>query len=77
LRSQPVHATGRYTKNSLIEILQTDFGFKKVFSTLAVISKACHALANASVYFSRQSIRPIDIWMHDYSAIIEEGKTDL
>ncbi|KAF8322242.1 pseudouridine synthase, partial [Clavulina sp. PMI_390] len=28
--SIPVHATGRYNKNSLTEILVTDFGFKKV-----------------------------------------------
>jgi 23S rRNA-/tRNA-specific pseudouridylate synthase len=27
-----VHATGRYLKNSLIEILVNDFGFPKVFS---------------------------------------------
>ena len=28
---QPVHAVGRYYKNSLVEILQTDFGFEKVY----------------------------------------------
>ncbi|KAI0789631.1 pseudouridine synthase [Abortiporus biennis] len=29
--SIPVHATGRYYKNSLIEILQDEFGFEKVY----------------------------------------------
>ncbi|RXW25577.1 hypothetical protein EST38_g259 [Candolleomyces aberdarensis] len=29
--SIPVHASGRYFKNTLIEILVTDFGFKKVY----------------------------------------------
>lgn len=31
--AQPVHPAGRYFKNTLVEILQTEFGFKKVYST--------------------------------------------
>jgi hypothetical protein len=30
---QPVHPSGRYFKNSLIEILKDDFGYKSVYST--------------------------------------------
>ncbi|PCH33259.1 pseudouridine synthase [Wolfiporia cocos MD-104 SS10] len=30
--SIPVHATGRYFRNSLVEILKNDFGFKKVYT---------------------------------------------
>jgi hypothetical protein len=29
---QPVHASGRYFRNSLVEILKDDFGYKKVYS---------------------------------------------
>lgn len=29
---QPVHASGRYFRNSLVEILKDDFGFKKAYS---------------------------------------------
>ena len=32
--SQPVHAAGRYFRNSLVEILKNDFGFEKVYSML-------------------------------------------
>lgn len=38
---QPVHAAGRYFKNSLVEILKNDFGFKKVHSTYCC-SFACY-----------------------------------
>lgn len=31
--AQPVHAAGRYFRNSLVEILKNDFGFEKVYST--------------------------------------------
>ena len=30
---QPVHPSGRYHKNSLIEILVGDFGYEKVYRT--------------------------------------------
>ena len=29
---QPVHAAGRYFRNSLVEILKDDFGFQKIYS---------------------------------------------
>ena len=29
---QPVHAAGRYFRNSLVEILKDDFGFEKIYS---------------------------------------------
>lgn len=29
---KPVHAAGRYFRNSLVEILKNDFGFEKVYS---------------------------------------------
>lgn len=31
-RTKPVHAAGRYFRNSLVEILKNDFGFEKVYS---------------------------------------------
>jgi|SRR5882762_4546354 tRNA pseudouridine32 synthase len=29
---QPVHASGRYFRNSLVEILKNDFGYQKAYS---------------------------------------------
>jgi hypothetical protein len=73
---QPVHATGRYTKNSLIEILQTDFGFKKVFSKSVTVSKIV-AFAKTVSHSSRKSTGQVDFWMYDHRTFLEEGQTTL
>ncbi|KAF9502954.1 hypothetical protein BS47DRAFT_1356567, partial [Hydnum rufescens UP504] len=46
----PSSRHGRYTKNSLIEILQTDFGFKKVFTVnrLDRLTSGCMIIALSS-----------------------------
>ena len=36
---QPVHASGRYYKNSLIQILVNDFGYKKCYRKLVFFSQ--------------------------------------
>ncbi|CAG7847163.1 Uncharacterized protein C18B11.02c [Serendipita indica DSM 11827] len=45
--SIPVHCVGRYFKNSLIEILQTEFGFKKVYpvNRLDRLTSGCMVMA--------------------------------
>ncbi|KAG8827734.1 hypothetical protein FRC19_000743 [Serendipita sp. 401] len=45
--SIPVHAVGRYYKNSLIQILQTDFGFEKVYpvNRLDRLTSGCMIMA--------------------------------
>lgn len=45
--SIPVHAVGRYYKNSLIEILQAEFGFEKVFpvNRLDRLTSGCMIMA--------------------------------
>ncbi|QRW12676.1 RNA pseudouridine synthase [Ceratobasidium sp. AG-Ba] len=50
--SIPVHATGRYFKNSLVEILKRDFGIPVPYTRKTSCKQA----------------RPPNIWMHDYCA---------
>ncbi|KDQ11979.1 hypothetical protein BOTBODRAFT_113538 [Botryobasidium botryosum FD-172 SS1] len=48
--SIPVHATGRYFKNSLVEILKTDFGFPKIHTVnrLDRLTSGCMIIALSS-----------------------------
>ncbi len=73
---QPVHASGRYYRNTLIEILVNDFGFSKVYRmclfsplTLLSIPKSMSVLNIEYGPVSYQQIRSFNLGVDDNPAV--------
>jgi 23S rRNA-/tRNA-specific pseudouridylate synthase len=62
---QPVHPVGRYFNNTLLEILEHEFGYK-TYRTQSI--RSCSRLIDLRT--SCQQTRPTDVGSHDIAALI-------
>lgn len=73
-----MHATGRYLRNSLTEILENDFGFKKVYSEYELsLGPGFISATSKAVVPSGKSTRSAHFWADDHRTLVEQGESPL